>query len=117
MADNVTVGGGGVAETATVAVRVIEPPAPVQLKVYEYVFTELRRPVDWEPLVALLPVQSPDAAHDVALVELQLRVEPFPCMIALGLALIASVGGGTTGVTFTVTDCDLEPPAPVHVKV
>jgi len=46
LADNVTVGGGGVAETATVAVRVIEPPAPVQLKVYEYVFIELRRPVD-----------------------------------------------------------------------
>jgi hypothetical protein len=116
-AANVTVGAGGVAETATVADRVIEPPAPVQVSVNEYVRTEPSVPVDCEPLVALLPVQSPDAAHDVALVELQLRVETFPCMIALGLALTASVGGGTTGVTFTVTDCDREPPAPVQVKV
>lgn len=67
--------------------------------------------------MALLPVQSPDAAHEVALVELHVRVETPPCRIAPGLALIASVGGGTTGVTFTVTDCDLEPPAPVQVSV
>jgi hypothetical protein len=65
----------------------------------------------------LLPVQSPDAAHDVAFAELQERVETPPCWIAAGLALMASVGGGTTGVTFTVTDCDRVPPVPVHVSV
>jgi hypothetical protein len=117
VADNETVGNGGVALTTTLAERVIEPPAPVQVRENEYVLTEPSVPVDCEPLVALLPVQSPDAAHEVALVELQLRVEPLPCMIALGLALIASVGGGTTGVTFTVTDCEREPPAPVQVSV
>lgn len=32
------------------------------------------------------------------------------------MALSASVGGGFGGATFTVTDCDPEPPAPVQVS-
>jgi len=60
-------------------------------------------PVDSLALVALAPVQSPVAAHDVALLELQVSVEELPCWIAVGLALSASVGGGVTGVTLTLT--------------
>jgi hypothetical protein len=68
------------------------------------------------PLVALVPVQSPVAAHDVALVVLHVSVEVLPWTIAFGLALSAKVGGGLGGVTFTVTDCEPEPPAPLHVS-
>jgi hypothetical protein len=67
--------------------------------------------------VALAPLQSPVAEHDEALVELQVRFEVFPWTIAAGLAEIASVGGGVAGATFTVTDCDAEPPLPEQVSV
>ena len=73
--------------------------------------------VDSLALVALVPVQSPVAAHDVALLELQVSVEGLPCRIAAGLALGASVGGGVTGVTLTVTVCVAVPPAPVQLSV
>jgi hypothetical protein len=109
--------GAGTAPTATEAVCVTEPPAPVQLNVYVYVRTVLRVPVDSVPLVALAPVKSPVAAHEVALLELQLSVEAAPCRIAAGFELSASVGGGVTGVTLTVTVCVAVPPAPVQLSV
>lgn len=109
--------GAGTAPTATEAVCVTEPPAPVQLSVYVYVRTVLRVPVDSLPLVALAPVQSPVAAHEVALLELQFSVEVAPCKIAVGFALSASVGGGVAGVTLTVTVCVAVPPAPVQLSV
>ena len=57
------------------------------------------------PLVALMPLQFPEAEHDVALVELQFRVEAVPLLTAVGPALRDAVGlgrlvGGTTSAVF-----------------
>jgi len=46
------------------------------------------------PLVALMPLQFPDAVHDVASVELQFRVEAVPLLIAVCSALRDAVGRG-----------------------
>jgi hypothetical protein len=73
--------------------------------------------VDSLPLVAFVPVQSPEAEQDEALLELQLRVEEPPCRMAVGLALRARVGGGVAGVTLTVTLCAAVPPAPLQLSV
>ncbi len=71
--------------------------------------------MDCEPLVASLPDQAPDAPQEVALVEVQDRVEALPLVTVLGLALRATVGAGE--LTVTVADCAALPPAPVHVSV
>jgi hypothetical protein len=70
--------------------------------------------VDWEPLVALLPDQAPEAAQEVALVADQLKVALPPLAIVLGLELKLTVGAGA--VTATVADCVALPPAPVQVS-
>lgn len=74
-------------------------------------------PVDSLAFVALGPTQSPVAAHEEALLELQVSVEELPCRMAEGLALSANVGGGVAGVTLTVTVCVAVPPAPVQLSV
>ena len=72
--------------------------------------------MDWDPLVPRVPDQPPEAVHEVALVELQLRVELPPNATVVGLALKLAVGAGV--VTVTVADCGvLVPPAPVQVSV
>jgi len=70
-AEIVTVGAGGV--TVTVTVRLPLPPGPVQVSVKSDV--ELSTPVDSLPLVALAPVQAPDAVQSAALVVLHVNVE------------------------------------------
>jgi hypothetical protein len=103
--------------TDTVALCVAEPPVPVQPKVY--VVDALIAPVDFEPLVARVPDQPPDAVHAVALVEDQVNVELSPLATPVGLALSETVGGGEVGggaETVTVADWDAEPPDPVHVS-
>lgn len=72
-------------------------------------------PVDCDPLVAKLPDQAPEAPHEVALVEDQVRVAAPPLVTVLGLALRVTVGG--RDVTVTVADCAALPPVPVQVKV
>ena len=72
-------------------------------------------PVDCEPLRGWLPDQAPEATHEVALVEDQLRFEALPLVTVLGLALRLTVGAGV--VTVTVVDCAALPPAPVQVSV
>ena len=72
-------------------------------------------PVDCEPLVARALDQPPDAAQDVALVDVQVSVELPPLTMLVGLALIDTLGAGAD--TETVTDCAAEPPAPVQVSV
>ena len=62
----------------------------------------LSAPVDWLPLVALAPVQPPEAVQLVALVELQVSVEDAPLAIEAGAAEIVTVGAG--GFTVTVAD-------------
>ena len=49
------------------------------------------------PLVACAPVQPPAAVHEVAFVEDQVTVEIVPEVILVGLAEIATVGGGAVG--------------------
>ena len=72
-------------------------------------------PVDCDPLVAKLPDQAPEAAHEVVLVDDQVRVAALPLVTVLGLALRVTVGGRE--VTETVADCAALPPVPVQVNV
>ena len=46
------------------------------------------------PLVAFVPVQPPEAVHEVALVEDQVTVETLPEVMLVGLAENDTVGGG-----------------------
>jgi hypothetical protein len=72
----------------------------------------VRAPVLCVPLVALAPLQPPEAVQEVALVELQVSVEVPPLAMTEGLATKVAVG-----MIFTRTvDAPLVPPAPVHVK-
>lgn len=73
--------------------------------------------MDCKPLVATLPDQLPDAAHEVALVEDQLKVELAPLATVLGLADRVTVGAGTGELTETLADWVALPPAPEHVSV
>jgi hypothetical protein len=68
------------------------------------------------PEVALLPLQEPEAVHDVALVVVQARVELLPEVRVDGLGVMVMVGGGGA-VTVTVVELGAEPPAPVQVSV
>jgi hypothetical protein len=106
-----TVGVG--AETDTVTDCAAEPPAPVQVKVNLVALVSAA--VVIEPLVASEPLQPPDAAQVVALVEDQLNVAVPPLATVLGLALSVTVGAGV--VTVTVADCTALPPLPVQVRV
>jgi hypothetical protein len=72
-------------------------------------------PVERDPLVAWLPLQPPEAAQEVALVDDQDSVELAPLAIVLGLALTLTVGAGAVAVT--VTDCTALPPVPAQVSV
>jgi len=59
---------------------------------------------------------KPTPMHDVALVELQVRVLLPPSVIVLGLAESVAVGvGGGTELTVTVALFETEPPIPVQV--
>ena len=72
-----------------------------------------RLPVDWLPLVDLVPTNAPpDAAHEVASVELQVSAALPPLLTAVGDALSDTVGGGGTEVTGT----DPEPPQAANVN-
>ena len=82
----------------------------------EYVVLALSVPVDWEPLVPLLPAQPPEAVQVVAWVLDQVSVELLPLAIVLGLAARVIVGAGAVAVTATVADCVALPPAPVQIS-
>jgi hypothetical protein len=58
------------------------------------------------PLAANVPLQPPEAVHDVALVELQVSVEDPALTTELGLAASEAVGGGG----LVVTGADPDPP-------
>jgi hypothetical protein len=66
------------------------------------------------PLAVFVPLQPPEAVHDVALVELQVSVDVPPLAIVVGLAVSVAVG---TGAMLTVAVAGvLVPPAPVQVN-
>jgi hypothetical protein len=69
----------------------------------------VRAPVDWEPLIAWLPVQPPEAVQEVALLDTQLKVVLPPLVMVLGLALMLTVALGVL-LTVTVADCAALPP-------
>ena len=86
---------------------------PVQVRVY--VEVEDRAPVLALPLTAFVPLHAPEAVQEVALLEVQVKVEPLPLVTLVGFALIDTLGGVAD--TVTVVDCDAEPPEPVQVRV
>jgi hypothetical protein len=68
------------------------------------------------PLAALVPLQPPEAVHNVALVDIQVSVDEPPLAMVGGLAIRVAVGTGLV-VTVTVTGAaELLPPAPAHVN-
>lgn len=71
--------------------------------------------MDCEPSTALTPDQAPEAEHDVALAEDQVRVELVPLATVLGLARRLTLGAGD--LTETVTDCVALPAGPAQVNV
>jgi hypothetical protein len=110
----VATGLGGVTVTVAVAGGLV-PPAPVHVN--EYAMVAVRAAVVWVPLAAIVPLQPPEAVHDVALVELQVSVEVAPLAIGLGLAVSAAVGMGLAAVTATVAAAAvLVPPEPVQIS-
>lgn len=72
-------------------------------------------PVDWVPVIALVPDHAPDAAQEVAFVADHVSVALPPLLIALGPTLSVTVGADA--LTETVADCAALPPPPVHVSV
>jgi hypothetical protein len=93
-----------------------DPPAPVQVKV-NVLLAAVSAPVLADPAVARLPDQAPEAVHDVALVDDQVRVELAPLVTLIGLADKVTVGATGAAVTVTVAELLLEPPSPVHNSV
>ena len=80
------------------------PPAPEQVS--EYVVLDVRAPVLAVPLVVLVPLQPPEAVHEVALVELHVKLAAPPLSTTVVDALSTAVGAGGTG----VAGVDPEPP-------
>ena len=72
--------------------------------------------MDCDPVRALVPVHAPDAVHEVALLEDQVRVDALPLPMVLGLALKLTVTVGFA-LTVTVAVWAAVPPVPVHVRV
>lgn len=68
------------------------PPPPAHVRVKSV--AALNAPVDWLPLVALLPLQPPEAVQLVALVELQFSVAALPATTLVELAVNDNVGTG-----------------------
>jgi hypothetical protein len=67
----------------------------------------LSAPVDALPVIGCEPLQSPDAAHEVAFAELQLSAEELPLTTLVGLAVKVTVGAAcTVGVVCGVVVAD-----------
>jgi hypothetical protein len=94
--------------TTPTVTTLLVPPAPLQLN--ENVVVAMSAPVLWLPLLALLPLHPPVAAHAVALVELQLNTALLPAATAARFAARVAVG-----MTLTVTLAGvLVPPGPAQ---
>lgn len=72
--------------------------------------------MDCDPVRAFAPDQTPDAVQEVALLDDQVRVDAFPLLMVLGLALKLTVTVGFA-LTVTVAVCAADPPAPLQVSV
>jgi hypothetical protein len=69
------------------------------------------------PLAALVPLQPPEAVHEVALVLLQVRVDVPPDVTLVGLAVSFTVGSGGITVTVAAAAAGVVPAAPEQVSV
>ena len=72
------------------------------------------------PERVLLPLQPPEAVHEVVLVELQVRVALCPAVMLVGLAESETVGVGVGVVaalsTLTWTESETVPPSPEQLR-
>ena len=107
---NVTVGRGRI-PTVTAA-GTLTPPAPAQVS--EYPLATLSGPVLWLPLAASAPLQLPDAVHESAFVEFQVKTELPPAAMFMGSAARVTVGSAFTRMAMLAGW--LVPPAPVQVN-
>jgi hypothetical protein len=74
--------------------------------------------MDWLPEVALLPLQEPDAVHEVAELDVQATVVDPPLLTDVGDAERVTVGAGVFEATLTDAARLLVPPLPLsHVSV
>jgi len=78
------------------------------------VVAERMAAVDAEPEVALLPLHPPEAAHEPALVDDQVKIVALPLATRVGLARNDTLGAAAA--TVTVADCEALPPGPVQVR-
>ena len=99
----------------TVTLSCAVPPVPVQLKVK--VVAVVSAPVLWLPAVTLLPLQPPDAVHDVASVVVHVKVLLAPLATVVGAADNVTVGAGVELVTEMEALAWPEPPPPVQLSV
>jgi hypothetical protein len=72
----------------------------------------VRAPVLCVPLVACVPLQAPEAVHEVALVELQVNVAALPLATDVGDAVSMTVGTILT----VVLEAKLGPPSPAQIS-
>jgi hypothetical protein len=72
-------------------------------------------PLDSEPVSPLVPLQSPEATHELALPDDHVSVEVPPLTIDAGLAVKLTVGAGG-GITVTDAAALALPPVPVQVS-
>jgi hypothetical protein len=108
----------GTGRMLTVALAgLLLPPGPVHVN--KYVVVLVSAPVLKVPLAATLPRQPPDppvAAHVVAFVEFQVKIEELPLAIAVGAAVRVTVGA-EDAVTVTVAWTGaLVPPGPEQTR-
>ncbi|MBU6490968.1 hypothetical protein KGQ25_02335, partial [Patescibacteria group bacterium] len=89
-AERVTVGAGVVVVTVTVALELLVPPEPVQETEYVVVVEGYTTAV----FEVAPPVEKPVPVQEVALLELQVRVEEEPLVIEVGEAERVTVGAG-----------------------
>ena len=80
----------GAALTVTVAVWVVLPPVPEHVNIYLAVV--LRGPVDFVPLVDIVPAQAPDPEQAVAFVEFHVNVADWPGVSCAGVDDMATAG-------------------------
>lgn len=72
--------------------------------------------MDAEPDAPRAPIQPPEAVQPVALVDDQLSVDTAPVARLAGLAVSVTVGMGGAGMTVTVAEALVLPPAPVQLR-
>ena len=83
------------------------PPVPVQVRVYSVV--EFKADVVFVPLTGIVPLQPPEAVHEVALVASQISLASLPLVICAGLAESETAGVGAEDV-LPVEPLPVEPP-------